>query len=179
MFFSAYPSVHHAHACHPWRSAEGIRSPGTGLMDGYGSPSECWESNFGCMQEQQVLLITEPSPWPLFVILTRSVNFTCNRATLCVEAHKVWKVEPCWEKVCQVKLWVISDSLMDDSNNPEEKGLVTLYGPFYNSPKVKEGLQLLAKSGCWRLFLQKVSYFDSISSTIISKHDRNRKKIYI
>ena len=46
-------------AC-PWRSEEGTGSHGAGVLDSCGPLSGCWESNPGPLQQQQVLLTTEP-----------------------------------------------------------------------------------------------------------------------
>lgn len=45
----------------PQRPAEGIRSPGTGVTDGYKPPCVFWELNLGPLEEQWVLLTTEPA----------------------------------------------------------------------------------------------------------------------
>ena len=39
---------------------EGVRSPGTGVTDSCELPCGCWELNLGPLQEQHVLLTTEP-----------------------------------------------------------------------------------------------------------------------
>lgn len=36
-------------------------SPGTGVINSYDQPCRCWELNAGLVEEQPVLLITEPS----------------------------------------------------------------------------------------------------------------------
>lgn len=46
---------------YPWRSEEDTGCPGTGIMDSYEPPCGCWESNPDPLQQQQVLLTTEPS----------------------------------------------------------------------------------------------------------------------
>jgi hypothetical protein len=40
---------------------EGVRSPGTTVIDKCELPCGCWELNLGLLEEQQVLLTTEPS----------------------------------------------------------------------------------------------------------------------
>lgn len=40
---SARLSVHHVHAWLPWRWDKGVRSPGTGVIDGFKQPGQCWE----------------------------------------------------------------------------------------------------------------------------------------
>jgi hypothetical protein len=52
--------VQHVCAWYPWRLEEGVRSPGTGVKDACETPHGCWESNPDPLQEQQVLLVTEP-----------------------------------------------------------------------------------------------------------------------
>lgn len=48
------------------KEAEGVVSPGTGVMDGFEPPWGRWESNPGPLQEQPVVLLAEPisSPSP-------------------------------------------------------------------------------------------------------------------
>ena len=43
---------------------EGVRSPVTGSSDSYNLPCGCWELNLGPLEEQSVLLTTEPSLQP-------------------------------------------------------------------------------------------------------------------
>jgi hypothetical protein len=52
------------HAGGLWRPEEGIRSPGPGVRDGCEPPYGCKESNPGPLQEQPVLLTSEPSLQP-------------------------------------------------------------------------------------------------------------------
>lgn len=40
---------------------EGVRSPETGMTDSYELPCGCWELNPGPLEEQPVVLTTEPS----------------------------------------------------------------------------------------------------------------------
>jgi hypothetical protein len=53
------------HAYHmgtvPTEAREGIWSFGTGVTDGCEPPCECWELNLSLLDEQPVLLTTEPS----------------------------------------------------------------------------------------------------------------------
>jgi hypothetical protein len=50
----------------PWRpEEEGVRSLGTRVTDGCEQPCEYWELSPG-LQEQPVLLTTEPSLWTLY-----------------------------------------------------------------------------------------------------------------
>lgn len=61
------------HVWCPWRSEEGIRSPETGVTDGWEPQCECWELNLGPL----VLLTAEPSlnhppcPAPLQLLPSR------------------------------------------------------------------------------------------------------------
>ena len=57
---------HHEHMC-AWclQRSEGVRSPGIGIIDGCEPSYGHWEPNLGHLQEQQVLLIGEPSSSPL------------------------------------------------------------------------------------------------------------------
>lgn len=43
------------------RVEEGVRSPGTGLMDGCYPPLRCWEPNLDPLEEQPVFLLADPS----------------------------------------------------------------------------------------------------------------------
>jgi hypothetical protein len=55
---------------YPRRAKEGIGSPKTGVIDGSSMPLYWqWESNLGPLQEQQVLLTTEPSLQPQNCVL--------------------------------------------------------------------------------------------------------------
>jgi hypothetical protein len=69
----------------PQRLEEDIRGPGTGVVDGCELPCGCWESNLGLLEEQPVLLTTEPaqlsspihlSPTPFLQILKWVVQHT-------------------------------------------------------------------------------------------------------
>jgi len=68
----------HVHPVCAWclrRSEEGIRSPGTGDKEGCEPPCGFWELNLGPLQEQQVLLTTEPSLQPpIFVLLRETLS---------------------------------------------------------------------------------------------------------
>lgn len=46
---------------HTWMSEEGVKSLGTGVMDGCELPSGFWKSNLDPSQAQQGLLTLEPS----------------------------------------------------------------------------------------------------------------------
>ena len=53
------------------RLCEGAESPETVIADSYEPPCGCWEMNTGPLEEQPVLLTTEPSlqpPWTSFII---------------------------------------------------------------------------------------------------------------
>lgn len=53
-------SVHHGMQC-PWRPEEYIQSPTTGIIESYELPCGCWEPNLVPLQEENMLLISEPS----------------------------------------------------------------------------------------------------------------------
>ena len=42
----------------------GVGCPGTGVTHSCALPCSCWELNLGPLEEQPVLLTTEPSPQP-------------------------------------------------------------------------------------------------------------------
>jgi hypothetical protein len=48
---------------------EGVRSPGTGIIDSYVLTFGCWDLNLGPLEEQPVLLSAEPSLQPVFIYL--------------------------------------------------------------------------------------------------------------
>jgi hypothetical protein len=48
----------------PGRAEEGAEVPGIEVTDGYESPRGCWESNWGLLEEQPVMLTTEPPLQP-------------------------------------------------------------------------------------------------------------------
>lgn len=54
------------HGC-LWRPEEDMKSLGMGVTGGYEPPYRHWELSSGSLQEQQVLLINEPSLQPLFI----------------------------------------------------------------------------------------------------------------
>lgn len=51
-------SMHGVYAV-PENARRGSRIPGTGVTEGYGPPSGCWEPNSDSVQEQEMLLTTE------------------------------------------------------------------------------------------------------------------------
>ena len=57
IFFILCALVFCLHVC----LCEGVRSPGTGAIDSCESPSGCWELNPSSLEEQSVILTTEPS----------------------------------------------------------------------------------------------------------------------
>lgn len=65
----AYTHLCHKRAWYPWHSEEGVGSPGTGLIGGC-DPCGCCEPNPGPLQEQEVLVTTEPSLQALRSYLT-------------------------------------------------------------------------------------------------------------
>ena len=57
------------HAClMPAEVRRGIRSPGTGVTDGWEPPCGCRELNSGPLEEQAMLLTSEPSLQPLLIV---------------------------------------------------------------------------------------------------------------
>jgi len=67
---------------------EGIRFPGTSIIGTCDLPCECWEPNPGPLQEQQVLLISEPSIFTVYILLSLFWFWFCFFKTtfLCVIA---------------------------------------------------------------------------------------------
>jgi hypothetical protein len=70
--FSLYKCFAHMHFYHMctwslWRSDEGIKSPGTGVTGACEHQYGCWELNPGLLQEQPVLLASDPSFHPLYL----------------------------------------------------------------------------------------------------------------
>lgn len=61
--------VYHIHPWYPQKSEEGIKFPGTGVTVGWEPRCGCWEPNPVPLEEQSVLLFTEPSlqHFPLFI----------------------------------------------------------------------------------------------------------------
>lgn len=63
------PVYRYVNVCLEPEEAEGVVSPGPGVMDGYEPPCGCWKSNPGPLQEQPVVLLAGPisssSPPPL------------------------------------------------------------------------------------------------------------------
>ena len=49
-------------------------TPETGVIDDCEPPWGCWESNWDLLEEQLVLLATEPSPRPLRFVKTGSLT---------------------------------------------------------------------------------------------------------
>lgn len=52
--------VYHMHTWYTKRAEEGIRSPGTVVIDSCEPPGGCWEANVGLLEEQYVLLTFKP-----------------------------------------------------------------------------------------------------------------------
>lgn len=48
--------VQYVHAGYHQRPEEGMASPGTGVIEGYELPRDCWEPNPDTLQEQSALL---------------------------------------------------------------------------------------------------------------------------
>jgi hypothetical protein len=60
--FKNYLSVLYIHGCFACMClCEGVRTPGIGIIDCYELPCRCWELNPDPLQEQPVLLTTDPS----------------------------------------------------------------------------------------------------------------------
>lgn len=55
-------------ACQKRALEEGVRFFGSGVTDGV-HPSGCWEWNLCLLEEQQLLLASEPFLQPLFLLL--------------------------------------------------------------------------------------------------------------
>jgi hypothetical protein len=66
-YFILYMNVLLAGGPHAHLVAKKARSPGTGVMNHCELLPGCWKLNLGPLQEQQVLLVTEPSLQPLFL----------------------------------------------------------------------------------------------------------------
>jgi hypothetical protein len=60
--------------------------PGTGVTDRRELPCECWESNLGPLQEQEVFLTTEPS---LLSPLLRFTYFYFVCMNVCMHAYEI------------------------------------------------------------------------------------------
>lgn len=55
---------------------------GTGVTEGCEPPRECWESNPGLLQEQQMLLMAEPTLWPCVVALFSEAGSPVSQGSL-------------------------------------------------------------------------------------------------
>lgn len=55
---------------------------GTEDTDGCEPPRECWESNPDPLQEQQMLLMAEPTLWPCVVALFSEAGSPVSQASL-------------------------------------------------------------------------------------------------
>jgi hypothetical protein len=64
-----YISMHCMHMWYLQRLEEGVGFPGTGVTDHYELPCQCSALNLGPLEEQCVLLTTEPSPALLSCLL--------------------------------------------------------------------------------------------------------------
>ena len=54
---------------------EGIRSPGTGIIDSYELPCGCWELKLGPLEEKPVLFTAEPSlQLPKMIFLNNNLS---------------------------------------------------------------------------------------------------------
>ena len=61
----------------PWSPEEGVKFLGTGVKDGCEPLCGCWEWDLGPLEEQPVLLTTEPSLQFLEAILSNSFPDLC------------------------------------------------------------------------------------------------------
>ena len=79
--FPACMSVYHIPAQCPGRPEEGIRSPGTGAVDGCELPCGCWELNVGPLQGQPQLSYWTNSAVPtLFCFKCYVYEHICDNA---------------------------------------------------------------------------------------------------
>lgn len=76
------------HVClFPWRSEDSMESPGTEVTDDCEPPYGFCEPNSGPVEEQLVLLTTEPSLWPLcefFLVLYVCICYLLGYVFMCV-----------------------------------------------------------------------------------------------
>lgn len=70
----SYMLVCHLQAWSSLRTEKGVRAPGTGVTHDCEPPCGCWDSNPGPLEEQLVLLTTEPSLQPQGLSLLYSVR---------------------------------------------------------------------------------------------------------
>jgi hypothetical protein len=89
-------SMYYVCTWNPQKSLEGIRLPGTEVIDDWGLSSGCWESQVGPLQERQVLLTTE-----LFLQ-------TCPNSRVLMKKIPLASVLPGCERHCHVvELWKV------------------------------------------------------------------------
>ena len=69
-------SVHHTNAWCLWRSEDGIRSPGSGVADSCEPPCGGWDLNPGPLEEQPVILTTEPPPQSQAYMLKMAISLS-------------------------------------------------------------------------------------------------------
>lgn len=80
------------HVClFPWRSEDSMESPGTEVTDDCEPPYGFCEPNSGPVEEQLVLLTTEPSLWPLcefflvlYVCMYMLLAWVCVHVCMCM-----------------------------------------------------------------------------------------------
>lgn len=79
IFINACFLCMHVYACPVLQKPEeGLRSSETPAVDGCQLRCGCWELNLDPLQKQQVLLTTEPSPWPLRGHITKNTVLVFN-----------------------------------------------------------------------------------------------------
>ena len=92
--------------------SEGVRFPRTGVTDRCKLQWGCWELNPGPLQEQSVLLTTEPSPSPrtqvLLTVSPSATIFGCFK-----EGYRT-----CW---IQERRWKINNGKKDEDDGRREK----------------------------------------------------------
>lgn len=81
----------------PWRSGDGIGSLGIGVTENSGPPHGYWKVNLGCLQEQQIPFIAQPSPKPLWPLLYISLFIHCLEVCFLAVFLSSPMAPCCWE----------------------------------------------------------------------------------
>jgi hypothetical protein len=71
----------------PWRSEEGVKHPGPGVVDGCEPPCQCWGKNLSSLQGLQgvwVHMETIGQPWLSFLRSRLGCLFVCFQVCDCV-----------------------------------------------------------------------------------------------
>ena len=68
----------------PWRSGEGVGSPGTAVSNGCYMTYGCWELNPDPLQEQSMLLTPEPALQPHILVCVFVHAPTCVCMWACI-----------------------------------------------------------------------------------------------